>query len=132
MLYHIALVSEIHQHESAISVHMPPPSGPPFHLPPQPTPLGCHRVSGLSSLHHTADSHWLSILHTIMCMFQCYSLNSSHALFPSLCQQVCSLCLHLHCCPASRSLSTIFLDSIYIYMLIDNICFSLFDLFHSV
>ena len=30
-----------------------------------------------------------------------------------LCLQVCSPCLHLHCCPANRFISTIFLDSIY-------------------
>ena len=32
---------------------------------------------------------------------------------PLLCPQVGSLCLHLHCCPANRFISTIFLDSIY-------------------
>ena len=30
------------------------------HLPPHPTPLDCHRAPDLSSLHHTANSHWLS------------------------------------------------------------------------
>ena len=30
------------------------------------------------------------------------------------CPQICSLCLHLHCCPANKFTSTIFLDSIYI------------------
>ena len=33
--------------------------------------------------------------------------------FPPLCSQVCYLCLRLHCCPANRFISTIFLDSIY-------------------
>ena len=33
-----------------------------FLLPPDPTLLGCHSTPGLSSLHHTANSHWLSIL----------------------------------------------------------------------
>ena len=30
------------------------------HLPPHPTPLDCHRAPDLSSLHHTANLHWLS------------------------------------------------------------------------
>ena len=82
-----------------------------LNLPPHPTPLGCHRALG--SLHHTANSHWLSILHMIVYMFRCYSLKSSHSLPPLLWPKVCSLCLHLFCCPASRMISTIFLDSIY-------------------
>ena len=56
--------------------------------------------------------------HLILCRplrFPCYSLHSSQPLLPSLCLQVCSLCLHLHCCPADRFISTIFLDSIYMH-----------------
>ena len=37
---------------------------------------------GLSSLSHTASFHWLSILHMIVFMLPCYSLHSSHSLFP--------------------------------------------------
>ena len=44
----------------------PIPLEPPSHLPPHPTPLGCHRALGLSSLHHTANSHRLSILNVAM------------------------------------------------------------------
>ena len=47
---------------------------PPFHLPPYPTPLGCHRALGSSSLCHTANSHRLTVLHMVMCIFQCYSI----------------------------------------------------------
>ena len=45
-----------------------------------------------------------------------YSLHSSHPVppLPGPCTSVCSLCLHLHCCPISRFFSTIFLDSIYV------------------
>ena len=32
---------------------------------PHSTPLGCHRAPDLSSLRHTANSHWLSILHMV-------------------------------------------------------------------
>ena len=60
------LVSAIHQRESGLR-----PLEPPSHLPPHPTPLGCHRAQGWHALHHTANSHWLSILHIVMYMIQC-------------------------------------------------------------
>ena len=41
------------------------PLEPSSHLPPHPTTLGCHRALGLSFLHHTANSYWLSILHMV-------------------------------------------------------------------
>ena len=43
------------------------------------TPLGCHRAPVLSCL-HTANFHWLSILHMAIHMLPCYSLPSSHTL----------------------------------------------------
>ena len=39
----------------------PLPLGPPSHDPPHPTPLGYHRAPALDSLHHTTNSHQLSI-----------------------------------------------------------------------
>ena len=36
------------------------PLEPPSHLPPYTTSLGCHGALDLSSLHHTANSYWLS------------------------------------------------------------------------
>ena len=54
-------------------------------------------------------------LHMVMYIFWCYSLNSSLPLLPPLCPQVCSLCLGLYSHPANRLISTIFLDSIYVY-----------------
>ena len=67
-----------------------------------PTAISSHpsrlsQSTRLSSLCYTANSHWLSILHTVMYMYQYYALNSSHLLLPLLCSQVCSLCLHLYC-----------------------------------
>ena len=50
-------------------------------------------------------------------MFQCYSLISSHTLLPLLCPK----CLCLLCCPASRVMSTIFLDSISSVQLLSNV-----------
>ena len=42
----------------------PLPFEPLSHLPPHPTPLSCQKAPDLSSLSHTADSHWLSILYS--------------------------------------------------------------------
>ena len=80
---------------------------------PSPTPSHPSRLSqrsDLISVHNTANSHWLSVLHMIIYMFQCSSLNSSHPLLPPLCPQVCSLCLCLFCCPANSFISIIFLE----------------------
>ena len=49
--------------------------------------------------HHSLKA---SILHMVMYMFQCYSLNSSHPFLPPLCPQVC-LCQHLCCYPTKSS-----------------------------
>ena len=40
------------------------------------------------------------ILHMVIYIFQCYSLNLSHLLLPLLCPKVCSLCFYS--CPANR------------------------------
>ena len=70
----------------------PLPLKPPSHLPSPPTPLGCHRAPGLSSLHHRTNSRWLSVLHMVMCVFQCCPLDSSFPLLSPLCPQVWMLC----------------------------------------
>ena len=51
-----------------------PTSHPPF------MSLGCHRALGLSSLSHKSNSHWLSVSHMVIPMFQCRSLNVSYPL----------------------------------------------------
>ena len=84
-------------------------------LPPSSHPIlsPCwHRASIWAHWARTTNFHWLSILRMVS-MFLCYSLHLSHPLLPNLCPQVCSLCLCLHFCPANRSISSIFLDSIY-------------------
>ena len=40
-------------------------------------------------------AHLLSVLHMVVCMFPCCFLNASYPHIPSLCAQVCSLCLCL-------------------------------------
>ena len=55
--------------------------------PPAPSPISSYlsrlsQSSGLSFLCHTENSHLLSILHMVMCMFPRYSRNSFHLLLP--------------------------------------------------
>ena len=68
-------------------VYISPPSW--TSLPPS-TPSHPSRLSqstGLRSLCYTGSSHLLSILHMVMYIFPCYSLNLSHPLLPPLCAQ---------------------------------------------
>ena len=118
MLYNVVLVSAIRQHESAARIHTSPSPGTSLPPPSASHPSSCLRPQGSGSLHHTENPPWLSISHTIMHMFPCCSLSSSHSLPPPLCPQVCFLCLHLHCYPANGFIST-FLDSIYMYQYIN-------------
>ena len=78
----------IHQHELVTGLHMYPPFCTPPHLLPPSTPLAYHRALALRSLHHAENSHWLSILHMVICMFQCYSFKSPHPLLSLLCPKV--------------------------------------------
>ena len=56
---------------------------PPSYLLPHPIPPGCHRALALGALRHTSTLPFLSVLHMVIYMFQCYSLKSSyHLLLP--------------------------------------------------
>ena len=62
MLYRLLLFSVKHQNESAIGIHMSPPSWTSF-LPPSPSHSSrLIRSPCLSSLRHTANSHWLPLV----------------------------------------------------------------------
>ena len=74
---------------------MPPHPEPPSHDPPHPIPLGCPTALALRALLHEQNSHWSSILHMVMYMFQCYSLKSSHPSLLPLSPKVCCLRLCL-------------------------------------
>ena len=69
----------------------PLPPAPPSYTPPHPTRLSM----ACTPCAPTAATLWLSILHTVVCMFQCCSLNPSHPLLPPLHPQVCSLCISI-------------------------------------
>ena len=76
------------------------------HIPPHPIPLGCPRAQALSALDHVSNLHQSSILHMVICMFQCYSLKSSHPHLLPHSPKVCSLHLCLFCCLAYRVISS--------------------------
>ena len=85
---------------------------------------------------YTAGSYSLSILYILVYVCQYQSPNSSHhhhhptPAFPPWCPYICSLhlCLFLPCKPVHLYHFSRF----HIYVLIYDICFSLFDLLHSV
>ena len=101
------MIFAMHQYESATGIHMSFPPGPPSHLPLHPVPPDCHRAPCI--IHQTPVGY---LLHTIMYMFQCSFLKSPTLSF-SHWVQVCSLSLCLLCCPAHRTIGSIFLESIY-------------------
>ena len=81
--------------------------------------------SELGSLCSVYSSLPLAVLHMVVYIRQCRSLDSSSSLLPPLCAQVCSPHLHLYSCPENRFTSAIFLDSIYIIYV--NIWYLLFS-----
>ena len=98
----------------------------------------CAAIHGVAKswtrLSDWTDLNW-SILHMVMYMFQCYSLNSSYPLLPWPCPKVCFLCRCLHCCPANRFTSVIwymYIVSFCIYVLMHDVYFSCYDLLHFV
>ena len=85
----------------------------PSHLPPHPILQGHPSALGLSALSHALNLDWWSISHTVICMFQCYSLKSSHPYLLPQSLKVYTLYLCLFCCLAYRIIISIFLNSIY-------------------
>ena len=112
-------------------------------LPPFPLPHSSRSLQNtrLGSLCYTATSHQLSVLHMVcvcvcvcVCVLCVLMLLSPfiHSLLPPLCSQVHSQYLTLCSFPANRFINTIFLHSIYIHILIHDMCFALYDLLHYV
>ena len=71
LLYDIMVVFAIRQHELAPSYRCERPSN----IPPHPIPLGCPGARALGALLHALNLHWSSILHMVVYLFQCCSLN---------------------------------------------------------
>ena len=84
---------------------LPPPS--PSH------PSGSSQCTSPKHLSHASNLGWWSVSHLIICMFQCYSLRSSHPRLLPCSPKVCSINLCLFFCLAYRVIVTIFLNSIY-------------------
>ena len=78
------MVFAVHHHELAIGIHVSPLSLSP--LPPclPPHPFRLSQSTDLGCLVSASNSHWLSVLHMVMCIFQCYFLKSSHPLLLQL------------------------------------------------
>ena len=80
------------------------------------SPVRLFRLSentGLSSLFHIANPHLLFVLHVVMYVFPCYLSVCPILSFPH-CVHKPVLYVCLHCCPADKLISTIFLDFIHI------------------
>ena len=96
MCHSVVLVSAIYQQKIiGTGLRMSPPSW--TSLSP-PTPSHLSRLSqstGLSSLSHTANSHWLCVLHMVQYMFPCYCLHSAHPLLPCCVHKPDILAIHL-------------------------------------
>ena len=107
MFYKTVLFSAIGQCESAIHIHMNPPSWTPL-LPCTSSPFSVvpdHQVE-FPVLYSNFP---LALCVTYGYVYvQCCSLNSSHHLFPLLCLKPV-LCLHFYSCPANRFISTTYL-----------------------
>ena len=110
LLYNVALLSAVQQSESAVCIHVSPPSWTPHSHPLS----GSSRSPKLSTLCCMAGSHWLSSLHRAVHIHQFQSPSSSH---PSSCPSIhlCSPHLGLYSHPADRFICTIFLDPTYIH-----------------
>ena len=108
--YNIVMVSVINQYESAIGIHVSPPSLNSLTIPPHPIPPGLHKAPALGALHHASKSHWLSILHMVMYMFNAILSNYPTLFFCWVQKSVLYICVV--CCPICRVI-----DKDYSYVL---------------
>ena len=88
----------------------------------------------LISLCDAAASHWLSILHLVVYVCQCYSLTSSQLTLPPprVLKSILYVCVFIPVLPPGSSEPFVFFFRFHIYVLSYCICFSLSDLLHSV
>ena len=112
MLCQFLLYNKVNQLYVYIYPHIPsllslPPTPPSY-------PSRSSQSIKLISLCYAAAFHQPSILHLVVYICQCHSLTLSQLPLPRLCPQVRSLRLGLYSCPATRFISTVFLDSIYV------------------
>ena len=123
-IYNIVFISAIYQHVSAIGIHMSPPSWTSFSPPTPSHPSRLSRRPGLSSLSHTANSHWPCVLHMVVYMFPCYSLHPFHPLLPTpslISMSILYVCISIAALNIGASVP---LSRFLIYVLIYNFFFS--------
>ena len=114
--YNSVLVSVIHQHGSAIVIHMSLPFEPPSHLSPHPYPSRLSQ-SPWFEFPESYSKFLLAIYFTYVSVCVSMLLSPfvpSSPSYPPL-MPISLFSLHLHCCPANRFINTIFLDSIYMH-----------------
>ena len=117
IIYNIVMTSAIYQQESAIGIHVSPPSWTPF---PPPSPPHLSRLSQITSFGFPPSHIELPLaiyftygnIYVSMLFSQIIPPSPSLPLYP----KVCSLCICLLCCPAHRLVSIIFLDPIYMHL----------------
>ena len=82
---------------------------------------------------YAAASHYLSILHLVVYICQCYSLASSQLTLPPphVLKSILYVCVFIPVWPLGSS-ETFFFFWFDIYVLAYGVCFSLSDLLHSV
>ena len=116
----------IHQHESAMSVHMFPIVNL-LCLPSHTIPLGHPSVPAPSILYPASNLDWRFVSYMMLYMFQCHSPKSSHPLPLPQSPKVCSI----HLCLFAIS-HTFHLSKFHIYVLVCCIGVFLSGLLHSV
>ena len=102
---------DIHQHDSATSIHVFPILNPSSLLPPCTIPLGRLSAPVSSIQYHASNLDWRFISYMILYMFQCYSPKSSHPRPLPQSPKDCSIHLCLFCCLA-------YLSKFHIYVLV--------------
>ena len=118
LFYDVVLTSAVHQHESAIGVHVFPPS---LNSLPPPTPSYPYGLSEPQFAFPESFSKVPLVIYFIHCvvhasMLLCPFISPSPPPLTLLPGSISlfSCPLH-HCCPVERFISTIFLDSIYMH-----------------
>ena len=111
LVYNLLLASTIQQHESAICIHMSPPSWKSLSPSPPPILLDCHRAPGWASC-PLQQPPMSCLFHTWQSVCFSASLSVCPALSFPCCVHKSVLKDCIYSCPANMFSSTIFLDSI--------------------
>ena len=116
-LFTIWATREAHiSNESTINIQLFPPSWTSIPTPTSSHPSRLSQSTSLSSMSQSANSYWLFYIWQCICFHATLSIHPTFS-FPTLCPQICSLCLHLHCCPQNRFISRTYLDSMLCFLL---------------